>query len=150
MIKELFLAIILGALLGFGVTGGFFALQKNKNPTVVTDNITPTISISPENITPTIDVNQNKSNSSLTITSPENNAVVATSKLAITGSTQPNSTIIITTLTNSYTTTSDSSGSFSTTIDLDSGANQINLTSIDSDDNQTESQLLITYSTAKI
>ena len=150
MIKELFLAIILGALLGLGVTGGYFALNKDKNPSIVVNNSTPTISISPENITPTITINQTKPVSPLTIISPEDNIIVATSKLAIIGSTLPNSTIIITTLTTSYSTTSDSSGNFKTSIVLDSGANQINLTAIDNDDNQTESQLNITYSTAKL
>ncbi|MEI8068131.1 MAG: hypothetical protein WCG91_04280 [Candidatus Shapirobacteria bacterium] len=145
MIKELFLAIILGSLLGFGVTGGFFALQKNKTPSVNIDKITPTISIPADKVTPTATTQK----TNLNITSPENNSVVTTSKIEIKGSTTANSNVIITTLTNSYTTKSDASGAFSTTIDLDSGANQINLTSIDPDDNQIESQLIITYSTAK-
>jgi len=150
MIKELFLAIILGALLGFGVTGGYFALQKNKTPSNNTNNITPTMTVEANQVTPTVDISQNQENNKIVITSPENNTIVSTSKIAIKGSAPVNSTIIITTLKNSYTAVTDSSGSFTSTIDLESGVNEINLTAIESDDNQIETQLSITYSTAKI
>jgi hypothetical protein len=148
MIKELFLAIILGALLGLGVTGGYFALQKNKTPTISTNDVTPTISIVADQITPTPTIEEQQ-NKKITITSPENNIVVASSKLTIKGSSLPNNTIIANTLTNSYTNTTTETGSFSLNIELESGANEINLTSIDSEDNQIETKLTITYSTTK-
>ena len=151
MIKELFLAIILGALLGFGITGGFFALNKNKNTSSANNQITPTISISNQDSdqkpTPTVDQN---ASSKLTINSPINNTVVTTPKITITGMTTPQSIVVITTLLKSYTTTAGAAGSFDVDVDLESGANQIQINAIDTQDEQTEIQLNITYSTAKI
>jgi hypothetical protein len=152
MIKELFLAIILGAILGFGLTGGFLALNKNKlntsastikKETVLTP--TPEISQSP---TPTI---VQKSDGSLTINSPENESVVNVSKTTIKGSAPSNNIIIIQTPTKIYNSTADNSGNFSVDIALESGVNSIKITSIDSQTNETsESDLLVTYSTAKL
>lgn len=148
MIKELFLAIALGAFLGFGITGGFFAINKNKTTnTIATNNISPT-PLPPSPI-PTTTI-QNSENQSIIIDSPENEIVVSNSKLQIKGSTTPQSILIISTPLKSYQTNSDESGKFETNIELESGANIINITAIDPYDNQTEDQLLITYSTAKL
>ncbi len=155
MIKELFLAIILGALLGFGITGGFFAFQKTKG-TSANINTTPTSVVSStdntqnnQQPTPTVAVG-NFADSNLTVSTPKDNAIVSNSKITLTGSAPANSVIVITTLSKTYNTISNASGDFTASIELDSGINQIHITSIDSSDNQTESQLSITYSTAKI
>lgn len=147
MIKELILAIILGALLGLGIMGGYLTANKKiifkKSSTT---EISPTPATSDE-ITPTPETNSNKQ---LTIDSPEDNSIVSVSKINITGITVPNSIIIITTSSNSFNNKSDESGKFDIPIELESGANFIKVTSIDSEDNQTEIPLIITYSTAKI
>lgn len=152
MIKELFLAIILGAILGFGLTGGFLALNKNKSntstntvkkETVLTP--TPEISQSP---TPTV---IQKSEGSLTINSPENESVINTSKTTIKGSTSPNDIVIIQTPIKIYNSIADNSGNFNVDITLESGVNSIKITSVDSQTNETsELDLLVTYSTAKL
>jgi uncharacterized protein (UPF0333 family) len=150
MVKELFLAIFLGALLGFGITGGFFALNKNKNTTSAATQITPTISVSNEDkIKPTPTIDQNSSGK-LTISTPVNNTIVSTSNITVTGITAPQSIVVITTPLKSYTTTAGAAGSFDVDIQLEGGANQIQVTAIDSQDEQTEVLLNITYSTAKI
>jgi hypothetical protein len=147
MIKELFLAIILGALLGLGVTGGFFALNKNKNNSVA-QNITPTIAADHQTASPT--PIKTTINSNLIISSPKTDSIVSTAKVTVSGTTIPGSTIIITTSLKSFNTTATSTGIFSTDIDLDSGLNQVRVTSINGQDEQTEVQFNITYSTAKI
>jgi len=147
MIKELFLAIILGAILGLGVMGSYLALNKKVNTNQnKTAEITPIISDTPISITPTV----NNSNDQLTIDSPENETVVSVSKVNFTGITKPNSNLIITTSTKSFTGKSDNSGKFNLAVDLESGVNLIKVTSIDPNDNQTEILTTITYSTAKI
>lgn len=151
MIKELFLAITLGALLGFGITGGFLALNKNK-PASTSVTPTPTIydlqsTISP---TPTPSPEETITSSQLIIDSPEDGSIVSSSKLKITGSSDPKDTIIITTPVKVYNLSSDDSGLFETTIDLESGANLVKITAIDANDNQSDAQILVTYSTAKL
>ncbi|MFA4826789.1 MAG: hypothetical protein WC596_00840 [Candidatus Shapirobacteria bacterium] len=150
MIKELFLAIVLGALLGFGATGTYFALKKPKNTTT---QIIPAISPDPlisSTPSPTPS-NQTSDNShSLTITSPENETIVSNSKLSIQGSTTPLSTIIIITPVKTYQQNVNTSGDFNISVDIETGFNIIQINSIDPNDNQVNQQLVITYSTAKI
>lgn len=147
------MAITLGALLGFGFTGGFFAVKKNASksaepqptPTVI-NNTLPNPSDTESQ--PLQDLNTQSH--SLTIESPDNNFLTNTSKLTIKGSTSVNSTVIITTPSNIFTDKSDTAGNFAIDIELDSGANLIVIESIDTSDNQTKAELLVTYSTAKI
>ena len=152
MIKELFLAIALGSILGFGVTGAFFALNKNKNtPKQNSIEISPTptitdIQMSTQTTTPGL----SQTDSSISITSPENNAVLSNSKISIKGDSKPNSLIIISTPTKTFSGKANANGVFSISIELDSGLNLIKINSIDSEDNQYETELSLTYSTAKI
>jgi len=146
MIKELLLAIVLGALLGFGVMGSYLAIHKkttNNQPKTVEVSPTPFIenSISSEN---------NLKNETLNIDTPEDNAVVSVSKIDFSGTTKPNSNIIITTLSKSFNTIASEEGKFSLSIDLESGTNFVKITSVDPDGNQTDISKIITYSTAKI
>jgi hypothetical protein len=154
MIKELFLAIALGSILGFGVTGAFFALNKSKNVPKQQNSseISPTptftdIQLSTQ-ITTTPTVSQTKS--SINITSPENNSVLSNSKINIKGDSKPDSLIIVSTSTKTFTDKANSNGVFNISIELDSGINLIKINSIDSEDNQDEIELNLTYSTAKI
>ena len=150
MIKELVLAIILGGILGFGFTGGYLTLRQKSQaqnqviitePTIIPTPATSQIIVGDENKDPT-----NK----LTITSPENNLLVSTSALNIIGSTIGNSQIVINTATDNFTGKSDPEGLFDIKIELEAGLNLIKISSIDSDGNQIDTELNITYSTAKI
>lgn len=156
MFKELLLAVILGALLGFGITGGVIALKNNKNPASTLPKIAalPTISGTNSGLTqPT----QNPSNTStgtenhqITIESPGNESIVTDSKVTIKGSTSPLSSLIVSTQSKSYLSSADNAGNFNVDIDIDSGVNQIQIDAIDLEDNQSTTNLIITYSTAKI
>ncbi|HPT66275.1 MAG TPA: hypothetical protein PK257_03135 [Candidatus Woesebacteria bacterium] len=153
MIKELILAIALGSILGFGITGAFFALNKNKSvprqnqtETIPTPTITDLQMSTQISTTPSV----SKTESSINITSPENNAVLSNSKISIKGDSKPNSLIIISTPTKTFSGKSNANGVFSISIELDSGLNLIKIDSIDSEDNQSETELNLIYSTAKI
>lgn len=152
MMKELFLAIALGALLGFGITGSFLSLNKNKsnNPTTNQVNLSPTpINSSTEIPTPTLVAS--KENNSLAIETPENESIVSNSKLNIKGTAYPNSLIIIKDGSKIYNTNTNSEGDFDVEINLESGANSIQITAVDDKNDLTsETELLVTYSTAKI
>ena len=156
MIKDLFLAIVLGALLGFGITGAFLAIRHNKsNPAAPPSSVTaaPTSSENQAGTSPTSTPNTNPSASdskNIVIDTPENSAIVSNSKINLKGSTIPNSLILIITPIKTYSVKSNSSGNFDLDIDLETGVNIIKITSISPDDIQSETQLIITYSTAKI
>lgn len=145
MLKELFLAIILGALLGFGITGGYLAINKKNNPqetqTVIT---TPTPTES--NILST----DNNQTENLSLDSLEDLDVVSKEDLEIKGTTTPNSIVIATLGEQSKNTNSDDNGKFNLDITLESGLNIIKITVIDSNNNQIEKTINITYSTATI
>lgn len=152
MFKELILAIIFGGLIGFGATGTFIALKK-KPPTEVNNSttqisVTPIISQTEEQakVTPTIV----PTNNTLNIFEPQNESVVSSSKVTIKGQTDNNAIVIITTIDSSYSITADSSGNFDTSINLSPGINDIKVTSISPTDVENNTELFVTYTTAKI
>jgi len=153
MIKELFLAIALGSILGFGITGAFFALNKNKNiPKQNSTQVSPTptiidLQLSTENDT---SLSSPKTETSINITSPENNIISNNSKISIKGDSKPNSLIIVSTQNKTFSGKSNSNGVFNINIELDSGINLIKISSIDDNYNQDQTEINITYSTAKI
>jgi hypothetical protein len=148
MLKEFILAIIVGAILGFGFTGAYLSMhQKNETPKQNESIITePTL-------IPTL-ANQNSTtkeeNRSINITSPENNSLLSSSKTTITGTTTPKSNIVIATTTNTFTGKSNEQGNFEIPINLEAGLNIIKISAIDSENNQKDTSINITYSTAKI
>lgn len=156
MFKELLLAVILGALLGFGITGGVIALKNSRNASSTPPKVTdlPTISGTNSNLPkPSSDPANNPAgtnNHQITIESPANESIVSSSKVTIKGSTSPQSSLIISTPSNSYIATADNAGNFNVDIDIDSGVSQIQIDAIDLEDNQSTTNLIITYSTAKI
>jgi hypothetical protein len=144
MIKELFLAIILGALLGFGLTGGYYSITK-KNTPPVSNIVTPSPTSPTTSPIPTIV----QTTQEIIIAEPENNSVVSSPKTLITGTASPESNIIINTPINSYNVKSDTDGNFSMSVDLAPDINQIHITAINSDDTQTDTLLYVTYSNTK-
>lgn len=145
MFKELILAIIFGGLIGFGATGTYIAFKKKPAPIVnnsqIETNVTPSVSVAPT-LAPT------KNN--LNIFQPQDESVVSDSKLVLKGQTDNYAIVIITTPDNSYSTTADSSGNFDTNINLAPGINHLKITSISQSDIENNSELFITYTTAKI
>jgi len=148
MIKELFITIILGAILGFGATGAFLTFNKGNtksNVTTISPIPTDTQMSTQISITPT-----SEEKSPINITFPEKDSVLSTSKTNIKGNTKPNSLIIISTPSKTFSDKSNSNGAFNISVELDSGINPIKISSIDQDDNQDETEITLTYSTTKI
>ncbi len=150
MIKELLLAIIIGALLGFGVTGGYLTLHQ-KNQTQVPVIISQPTTIPTLTVTNTSDSGIDKTtNDKLTIVSPEDNLLVFKENINIAGNTTNNSQIIINTATENFIGQSDQNGAFDIPIKLQGGLNIIKISAIDVDGKQIDTELNVTYSTAKI
>ena len=149
MFKELILAIIIGAILGLGITGGYMTMQHKSEPPkekpIITEpTLIPTDTNSPkaQNTTPAPEA--------ITISSPEPNALVTSEKLSIAGIAPKNSNIIIVTPSNSFMGKSDDQGKFQIAITLDSGLNMVKITAIDQENTQKDTSINVTYSTAKI
>lgn len=151
MIKELFITVILGALLGFGLTGGFLAVKNhssNQTSTLITITPIPSNADVKSSPAPTETI-LSTGNDQIVIDYPLNESIVTNSKITLKGNSSSKSTLIITTPLKTYYTTADDTGHFSLDIEIDSGANLIQIDSIDSQDNQSTTQILVTYSTAK-
>ena len=148
MVKEFILAIIIGGLLCLGVTGAYLSthnkvsISKPTNAIISEPTLIPTSS-------QTNSVNE-ENNNSIIITSPSNNSLLSTSKTTITGTTTENSNIIIATASDTFTGKSDNDGNFEISIELETGLNIIKISSVDSNDNQEDTSINITYSTANI
>ncbi|MBU3935142.1 hypothetical protein KJ909_00530 [Patescibacteria group bacterium] len=151
MIKEYLIAVILGLLLGFGATGAYYSLQtgKNKQNEPVTQANIPTPPPSQENVSTSSDLEKPTQNN-LVIDSPKNYTIVNNSKINITGTTSPQSLIVITTPVDSYTDKTDEKGNFDLAVTLESGFNIVQISAIDSQNIQTDLELIVTYSTANI
>jgi hypothetical protein len=151
MIKEYLIAIILGSVLGLGITNTYHSLKQNQNPSPVTsqnNTITPPPSNENQNQSePPADQNETPS---LSLSSPQNYDIVDNSKIEISGSATPQSTIVINTPVNSYVGQADNGGQFNLKVDLETGFNIIQISSIDPDQNQSDLEITITYSTVKI
>ena len=140
MIKELTIAIVLGALIGFGATSGIISLKnQNKEPL---PSPTPIVQTNTLTSTPS------QEEHTLTITSPDNEIVVDSDQLDIQGQTTPASQIVIHTQADSFFIKAVESGTFSQTITLEGGANLIQISSISPTEQQADFDLIITYSTA--
>lgn len=152
MIKEYILAIILGAILGLGSTGAYVALCKNKKTPALEETITKTIENKDnESVSASITPTTIETKTSIKITSPENNSVLSTSKINIKGDAKPESLVIIVTPSSKvFQDKANSNGVFNISIELDSGINLLKISSTDINDIQEETELTLTYSTAKI
>lgn len=153
MIKELSLAIVLGLLIGFGLTGTYFYVRQTKNnqknpPNIVVPTTAPENNSSDQNsVSPPPNFS---SLPELKINSPQNNDIISTSKTTIKGQSSPNSLIIITTPLKNYHLSADVQGLFSQEITLEAGFNSLNITTIDQNDKENHFELFITYSTTKL
>ncbi len=145
MIKDLFIAIVLGAILGIAVTGGFMTINKTKTNKISSVTPTPVISSTPENIQEEVKTDT----SDISIISPLNESVVTTAKIKIEGVTKPDSIVIIKNIIDTINTISDTAGHFESTVNLESGINHVLVTAFDKEDNQYDTQFIVTYSTAK-
>jgi len=159
MIKELLLAIILGSLLGFSLTGGVIALKKNKtNQSVIVKNTGIGKSVSETKSKPDPEPSSSVLSEttsvdtmpSLVIDTPQNESVSDKSLINIQGTTTPNSLVVASTTLETLTTNSDESGKFIIeNFELEAGLNYIQLSSVSQNDTQNNTEIQVTFSTVK-
>lgn len=149
MKKEVFLAIAIGFALGLVITFGIWTANKSlKNaPAVAKASPTPATQTS---VLPTPASQPSAQNLSLSITSPEDEALVNTDTVSLTGKTSPNALVAIMYEDEQQITQADARGEFSATIDLIAGYNNISVTAFDSEGKDTTQSVVVTYTTAKI
>lgn len=148
MRKEIPLAIIIGFSLGLVITFGVWQIKKLNQQTAPKtsqsyqeSSTPPETSISP---TPTQQTQQ------LIINSPEENAVVNTSEIEVSGKTLPLSTVVIIYEEGEKIIEADEEGNFSTEITLVGGTNEINISSYSQEGEEVSKDLTVIYSTAEI
>jgi len=142
MRKEVIFALILGSLLGGIILYGIkLANDAASLPDqeIITENKTTSPSPTPKAIEP-----------GLTITTPENHAVVFESTLSLIGNSSPNSTIVIVSDADEKIIDTDSNGKFDTTLKLIGGENNILISSFSSDTLIASASIQIIYTTTVI
>lgn len=145
MKKEVILAIAIGFALGLVITFGIWTANKSlkglpgrPTPTPQTVDATPTTTT------------DNSAAISLALTSPADEALVATPKITVSGKTVAGATVVIIDEANQQIMAADDKGEFSVTVSLIAGYNTIRVAAYDTSGNTTTQSVIVTYSTAKI
>lgn len=152
MRKEFIAAILVGLIVGLLVVVGMViarqAFEKHQAKPETGTGESPLISTSVTStapISPTLTVSKHL----ITIDQPEDNSVVSSNELIISGKTTPKSIVAIVSEKNEYFTEADEAGLFSQKIELITGVNEIKIVSLTSNEEQAEISLTIVYTTAE-
>lgn len=141
MPKEALIAIIIGFLFGLIITFGVYTANRSlKEQEVEAEAPSPTAPASRESSPEAL----------LVIDSPENESLVSEEKLVLRGRSNPEAIIAIFTEENEHLLTASKEGTFSAEITLVKGVNNIKVTAVDKENQKTEQDLTIVYSTATI
>ncbi|MFH1561065.1 MAG: hypothetical protein ABID04_00600 [Patescibacteria group bacterium] len=145
MKKELLLAIVLGACLGFGITG-FVWLKKTGRLNFKNNSDQQETQVSPS---PIPNDNQD-SKISLEINQPENESILDQEEVTLKGKTLPLATVVVVWEEGEDILIADKEGLFETEITLVAAGNEIEITSYDEQGQEASQILTLTYSTAEI
>lgn len=141
MPREALIAIVIGFLFGLIITFGVYTANRSlKEKEVTVEAPSPTTLPSPESSPQPL----------LVIDSPENESLVSEEKLVLRGHTSPEAIIAVFTEENEHLLTASREGTFSAEIKLVKGVNYIKVMAVDKQNQKTEEDLIIVYSTAKI
>ncbi len=140
MKKEVFIAIFIGLLLGVIITYGVYRARVSIEPTPDQNVINASASPLPDTSPLT----------SLSITSPEDEIIQSTPGITVTGTTQPDSFVVILVNDDPTITTADQSGGFSVESELETGSNVIAIHSIDEDGNSVVEERTVVYTTQSL
>lgn len=138
MRKEILLAVFVGITLGLMITFGIY--QNSENAKTGQNNNTDQLINNP--ISSESAVIQD---SQLVINSPEENLLSNEEDLIISGSSAPNSFIIVFVNDEESISNADESGNFSIKVKLDEGGNLIEINSINEDGKKTSKQRTVIY-----
>ena len=140
MRKEVILAVIIGVLLGGVILYGINLANNSSSSNDTESEIEgPSNKTTP---TPT-----KKADNQVSITTPQNNSVVTEAIVTLKGSAKPNSNIAIITENDDIITTSDTSGNFSSEINLINGENTVSVTAVDDKQATTSASITIIRTT---
>lgn len=154
MLKEIVGTIIFGIIIGFSITTGLWKLQYK--PIKISSQTEPTpsaiTSISPETNSPTPlpQVTEAPKNNYIEIISPQTNYLVNQSKFSIEAKTSSQAKIAINTFSESIFLSADNDGNFKQELKLQPGANIIQISSFDKNDQKASKDLIITNSPVAI
>lgn len=143
MKKEVLIAVVLGIIVGLVITFGMYtantALQRKAQQI---KDATPTP-------TPT-STSQNGQYSSIIIYGPEDNLLTDKDKVQLSGSTDPNATVVIFVNDKETITSADGKGNFSAELSLVGGSNIITTIATDLSGKQNQDQRTVVFSTASL
>lgn len=142
MRKEIFLAIVVGIIVGLGITFGLFSVRERIFPNTTALEINTSRQ---QNPTPTPTAQR-----SLNIQQPENNLLTDQSTVKIVGRALPDSYITVLGQADEYITIADKDGDFAQDIELELGGNQVTVIAISPDGEQEEVVLSLVYSTVNL
>lgn len=152
MRKEFIVAVFLGLTVGLLIVVGMLvarqAFEKHQAKPEIAGNGSPLVSISAIPSSPTSPTPA-PSKHVIAIDQPENNSVVSSNELIISGKTTPKSTIAVVAEKNEYFAESDEAGFFSRKIELITGVNEIKMSAVSPSGEQAEITLTIVYTTAE-
>lgn len=152
MRKEFIVAVFLGLTVGLLIVVGMLvarqAFKKHQAKPEIAGNGSPLVSTaatpsSPASPTPA------PSKHVITIDQPENNSVVSSNELIVSGKTTPKSTVAVAAEKNEYFAEADEAGLFSQKIELINGVNEIKMSAVSPSGEQAEITLTIVYTTAE-
>lgn len=136
---EALAAIVIGVVMGLGITYGFYTLRSQALQNQQTTEVAPTPTPTPEPI-----------NEQLLITSPTDESIVADPDLRISGNAEPNEMVVIFVNDDEYITQADEIGAFAQDVELQSGGNIITITVLAADGTQITEELHVVVSTADL
>jgi Glucodextranase, domain B len=146
MKKEVFLAVLVGFVLGLLITFGVWTANRSLKP-----NVRPNIASSlPTPLPSPVSQESSPSVVNLSITSPADETLTGTDTITLSGKTSPGAAVAVTYEGGEEILTADTTGAFSTDIKLEGGYNRITATAFDQNGNQNSQEILVTYSTTKI
>jgi len=147
MKKELIIAILIGVILGFTITGLFWIKKRGKiNLPLAEESVQEEVPEEKPTSTPT----PIEKTVSLEIEEPENEIISQTEKLTIKGKSIPSATIVVVWEEGEDILVANEDGKFETEITLIGGENIIDISAYDDEGNSTSKTITATYSTAKI
>jgi len=136
MRKEIFWAIVIGAIFGLLAAYGVYRVNSKFTPPKINTDETP----APKQISSSINVS---------ISIPKNGDVTNSDSITISGTTKPNALVIVSAEKSDHLTEAKADGGFSQEVELTSGVNQIKVTGLDKNDKQQSAAVvLIVYSSA--
>lgn len=148
MKKEVFLAIGIGFALGLVITFGIWTANKSLRQLQPTPSPLPSPFLSPP---PAGEAPQaTPLQLTLTVTSPQDEAVVNTSTVVLAGRTAGGATVVATYENGEQLVEADANGAFSLQVKLIAGYNTISVSAFDGEGNEVSETLTVTYTTAKI